>query len=355
MANSDKAHSFICQTKPWAHNTNKIWLASTISLSRNIEKFKFPSKLATENKKQIIALMNKDPLQIDGLQNPLLIKAEDMSPLEKEYLSEHFLTVNSFQTTDIGEGFVLDDTGEFLGELNIKNHLKFLLIDTKGELENTWNRLLKIETAIGELWSYSFSPKFGFMTASASQSGTALHATAFLQLPALIHTEEINSFLEKNIEDGVNITGIHGNPNEIIGDIVMIQNNHTLGLTEESIIALVRGIATKIELEEIHCRAAIKMHQTPAIKDKVSRAYAILAHSYQIDVVEALKAVSLLKLGLDLEWISGISITELNTFFFTCRRAHLLNQYSEKIPQEEIPHKRSEFIHQTMQKIKLEI
>lgn len=352
---NNKAHSFICQTKPWIHNNNSVWLASTVCLARNIEKFKFPGKLTTESKRQILSLIDKEPLEIDGLQNPILIKIEDMTPLEKEYLSEHFLTIHSFQTATAGEGFILDETGEFLGQINIDNHLKFLLIDSNGDLENAWNRLVKIESAMGKLWSYSFSPRFGFLTADPTQCGTALHVTVYLQLPALIHTETIDDFLEKNADENLNITGIHANPNEIIGDILMIQNNYTLGLTEENIISAMRSITTKLQVEENHLRSTIKASNNAAIKDKISRAYAILLHSYQIEAVEALNAISLLKLGIDLGWVSGVTLGELNSLFFFCRRAHLLNQYSEKIAQDEIPHKRAEFIHKTLKNIKLEI
>lgn len=355
MTTDDKSHSFICQTKPWVNNNNNIWLASTVSFSRNIEKFKFPGKLATENKQQIIALVDKAPLEIDGLEHPILIKAEAATLQEKEYLSEHFLTIHSFQIAEAGEGFILDETGEFLGQVNIENHFKFLLIDSIGNLETAWNRLVKIESAMGKLWSYSYSPKFGFLTANPTQCGTAFHVTVFLQLPALIHTGAIDHFLEHHVDESISTTGIHANPTEIIGDILTIQNNYTVGVTEENIITSVRSIAAKLQNEEVNARNAIKTAQNPVIMDKVSRAFAILLHSYQIEAIEALNAISLVKLGVEMGWISGINIETLNHLFFSCRRAHLLNLCPEKITQEEIPHKRAEFIHLALKNCKLEI
>lgn len=355
MSNDGKGHSFISQTKPWVDNANDIWMASTFSLSRNIEKFKFPGKLTKESKKQIISLIDKKPLVINDLQNPVFIKAEESSPLEREYLSEHFLTIHSFQTAEAGEGFILDETGEFLGQVNIENHLKFSLIDTKGELENAWNRLVKIESAMGKLWSYSFSQKFGFLSANPAECGTAMHLAVFLQLPGMIHTNVIDDFIDNNVDESFNVTGIHANPTEIIGDILMIQNNYTLGLTEENIISSLRSLTTKFQLEENKVRIGLKKNHQAEIKDKVSRAYAILLHSYQIEAVEALNAISLLKLGLEMAWISGVTITELNSLFFSCRRAHLLSQFPVKVLQEEIPHKRAEYIHKALKKIKLEI
>jgi len=95
--------------------------------------------------------------------------------------------------------------------------------------------------------------------------------------------------------------------------------------------------------------------RTLLYKDKVSRAYAILLHSYQIDAIEALNAISLLKLGLDLDWLANTTHAKVNTLLFACRRGHLLSHYKEMINPEEIPHKRSEFIHKTLHGIELKI
>ncbi|MEI8125333.1 MAG: protein arginine kinase, partial [Parachlamydiaceae bacterium] len=97
----------------------------------------------------------------------------------------------------------------------------------------------------------------------------------------------------------------------------------------------------------------IKEDKGADFKDKVSRAYGILVHSYQIEVIEALNALSLLKLGVAVGWISGIDNSGINELFFNCRRAHLLYQCKDKLNQEEIPHKRSERIHEALRNVKL--
>jgi protein arginine kinase len=48
MENNSASDSFLSLRKPWFNSTNPIWLASTVSLKRNIEKFKFPNKLDVE-------------------------------------------------------------------------------------------------------------------------------------------------------------------------------------------------------------------------------------------------------------------------------------------------------------------
>lgn len=355
MTASNSPHPLLLQKKPWSNNANPIWLASTVSLQRNIEKYKFPGKLDAERKKQIIALVSKNLLGIEGLVNPILIKAEDIGFLEKEFLGEHFISTQNFNQAHQGEGFVLDDSGEFMATLNLRDHIHLQLIDCKGELENTWSRLVKMESTLGKSVNYSFLPKFGFLTADPTQCGTALLVSIFLQLPGLVHSNTIDDVLEKYSDDSIHITGIQGNPTEIIGDILVIQNNYTLGITEENIISALRSFTTKVLVEENSARTRIKKENSADFKDKISRAYGILTHSYQIEAVEALNALSLLKLGIETKWVKGIDNRQINELFFYCRRAHLLSQCKDKIPQEEILHKRAESIHQALKGVSLTI
>lgn len=340
---------------PWNDNNNSIWLATSVNLLRNIEKFKFPGKLDPDRKKQIIALVSNKLLAIEGLASPYLIKGEDLGFLEKEFLIEHFLSNQNLNQVSSGEGIILDQSGEFLATLNMRDHIHLQLLDCKEELESVWNRLVKIETALGKAINYSFLPKFGFLTADPTVCGTALQVSVFLQVPALIHSGTIDAVLDKYADESFIITGIQGNPTEIIGDILSIQNNYTLGINEEKILSSLRNITTKLIVEENRARHQIKRENNADFKDRVSRAFAILTLSYQIDTVEALNALSLLKLGVENGWVTGITNKQLNSLFFNCRRAHLLDQYTEKTPQEEIPHRRAEFIHQSLKDVQLTI
>jgi protein arginine kinase len=98
-------------------------------------------------------------------------------------------------------------------------------------------------------------------------------------------------------------------------------------------------------------RSHLKNENNAEIKDLVSRSFGLLLHSYQLQTKEALGALSLMKLGLNLDWIEGISDAKLNTLFFQCRRAHLLHLLNEQqiVDPQEVARKRAEFLHKNMQ------
>lgn len=357
MSPPDKGNiPLLCNESPWNHNANTIWLGSTLTLLRNLEKFNFPGKLSSDKRKQIISLLTKDILANEQLKEPKLMRAEDMPPIEKEYLVEHFLSAHGFHQAYMGEAFVLDKTGEFLGVLNLKDHILLEWIDIEEDLENSWDRLVKIELGLSSTVNFAFSPQFGFLTSDFTQCGTGLIVTIFLHLPALLYTNRLEEIIKNNKEDGVEQTGLQGNPNEIIGDIAAFHNSYTFGVTEENILSSLRTLATKLVVEEKGTRQHLMRgseNEVAFVKDKVSRAYAILLHSYQIEAIEALQALSLVKLGLDLEWLKGTSQVILNKLIFACRRAHLLCHYGQKISQEELPHRRAEFIHKALHGLEL--
>jgi len=356
MSNPEQINPLLCQENPWDSNANSIWLGSTLTLMRNLDKFNFPGKLGTDKRNQIVSLLTKVFLGSHQLKKPKLIRAEDMSSIEKEYLVEHFLSHLSFHRASKGEAFVLDETGEFLAVLNLKEHLLLEWIDTREDLENSWDRLVKIEFELNKSVNYAFSPKFGFLTSDPNLSGSGFVVTIFLHLPALLYTKHLDEVVKKHSDDAVEQTGLQGNPDELIGDIVAFHNRYTLGVTEENILSCLRTFATKLVIEEKSMRQHLKQggeNEVAEMKDKVSRAYAILLHSYQIEAIEALEALSLVKLGLDLEWLKGVSQVTINRLLFACRRAHLLCHYGQKISQEELPHRRAEFIHKALHDLEL--
>ncbi len=355
MTEKNNQHKILTERSPWTNNPNPIWLASKLRLYRNIENFEFPGCLTDERRKQIISLIGSELKRVKVLKNPQLVKAETVDPIEKEFLFEHYLTIQNLQQAHAGEAFIVDETGQFLGILNVKDHVQLQLLDIKGEMEKTLTRLIEIEKEMGKNIHYAFSSRWGFLTSDPSHSGTGLLASVFLHTPALIHTGLLQEALDRLQEDGVYVTGLQGDPKEMIGDLLVVQNNYSLGVTEDAIISSLRTYATKLQGQERSARSSIVESGNTKIKDKVSRAFAILQHSYQMDAIEALESISLMKLGLDLGWVTGITMTKLNELFFDCRRAHLLSLQTKKVDQEELPHVRAEFIHEFLSQASLRI
>ena len=112
--NNEKDLSTLRNTKPWDSNSHNIWLASTLKLFRNVAQFSFPGKLSTAQRQQRISLASTNLLASKELNNPLLFYAEDLTPHDKEFLFEHYLSTQSFHQAHSGNAFIIDNSGLFL-------------------------------------------------------------------------------------------------------------------------------------------------------------------------------------------------------------------------------------------------
>lgn len=357
MTNTKLPQSLLGHT-PWETEINPIWLTTSFLLYRNLAKYNFPPKMNERQLEQSLSVLKELLLHSSLLKNPSFLSTQEMSPFDKEFLCEHFLNLESFHNTPQSQGFVVDETGSFLAGINLQNHLQLQLTDSQGKWENAWNTLSQIETAIGTSAEFAFSSRFGYLTAEPLFCGTALLVQAYLHLPAILQMGQLEETLLKQKEEGILVSGLGGgNISEIIGDLVVVSNNFTLGINEESIIQAIHSMAMKLMAMEKTLRSHLQTENNTRIKDQVARAFGLLLHSWQLQTKEALGAISLVKLGLHLDWIEGITDAKLNTLFFQCRRAHLLYTLGESQLSDplDIAHRRAEFLHKNMQGVILKV
>jgi protein arginine kinase len=339
---------------PWDKKVNPIWPASSFILHRNLARFPFPPKMRQDQMSQTLGIFQDALLKCPQLRNLQFLPAEALHPLSKEFLFEHFLCTHGFQNTLEGQAFLIDDSSRFLGKLNIEDHLLLQFVDCHGNWDESWNMISEIETAIGQMLDYAFSSKFGYLTADPGLCGTGLEIYVYLHVPALIHMHQLQEVLLKQKDEEVVAQGMEGTLEELVGDVLVLSNHYTLGLTEESLLRSVYSSAMKLMAAEKTLRTRIHQENNTEIKDLISRSYGLLAHSYQLQTKETLNALSFLKLGIDLEWVKGISDSKINEILLKSRRAHLA--YAGQTPALDIqegPHKRAEFLHEQLQGVTL--
>jgi protein arginine kinase len=348
-------HPIFRLRNPWEKHSHNVWLASTLTLVRNLQKYKFPAKLDKTREQQIISLIFESLRKCPDLAKPELFRSEEIGPLQKEFLLEHFLVQDGFHQAHAGEGFVIDDSAEFLSVLNLTDHINLTILDTQQEIEKSWNKLVKVEGHLGKTLDFAFHPRFGFLTANPRQAGTAFTVTLFLHIPAVIHTGELAELLEREKEEEVEAVGLQGKTNEMIGDILVARNTCTIGLTEEYILTTMRMWATRAVVAEITLRKKLMENNNEQIKNKVTRALGLLTHSYQLEAIEALNALSLVKLGIEIGWILAPAALNMNQVLFNCRRAHLISLLEEKVDIPDLPRKRAEYLHDIASQLTLAI
>ncbi|MGD0665561.1 MAG: hypothetical protein ABSA17_07560 [Rhabdochlamydiaceae bacterium] len=346
-----KLPDFLFQKTAWDQEKNPIWLGTTLHLYRNISLYKFPAKMTPGEMmgslKTIVETLQKNPTQ-----SLSFFPAEDLTPLDKELLFEHFQCSQPFQEAGGGQGFAFDPQGKSLIILNENNHIQLHLAENDSNLIQAWTSLSQIDDSIGKAHPYAFSPRFGYLTSDPMLCGTALEARAFLHIPALRHNGTLRDLLSKYGDEQISFLSLEGELDDLVGDFLVIKNHYTLGVSEESQLSLLQVAALKFAAAEQKARDELKSKPSPDLKDFVGRSFGIIMHSYQLHPKEALDGLSGLKLGVDLGWVTGAASQKLSTLMLQLRRGHLthLLNLSPATPQE-LSHKRAEWLHNELKGI----
>lgn len=341
---------------PWEGNTKPLWPVTAFTLKRNLAQYLFPPKMNESQMRQSQDLIKSVLMNAKILKNPVFLPAEQLSTSDREFISEYFLGTGSFQNVAPGQGFIVDDDARFLATINIDDHLHLEMLDTQDTWDSTWNMLSALESSLSNAFSYAFSTRFGYLTSDPASSGTGLTVSSFIHVPALIHLGKLSEALQNQSEENVIAAGLLGGMENLIGDLLVLRNRYSLGVSEDSILQAVHTFSMKLVLAEKTLRTNLEKKASDELKDKVSRAYGLLVHSYQLQTKEALDYLSMIKLGIDEGWIKGISDQKINTAFFQCRRSHLpyvINQKSLSL--EEVPLKRAELLHKHLEGMSLAI
>lgn len=336
---------------PWKNDADSIWITSSLTLRRNLGHYLFPNKFQNHEADQVVQGLKPSLLSLPELDKGQFFLEKDLTGPQKDLVFEHFLLLQNLPSPN-GSGVVFDQKGNFLAVINGEDHLDLHFIYPENN-EEGWNKLSQIETNLEATQDFAFSQKFGYLTSNPSFCGTGLSLYAFLHIPAIVQTNQLEHILTSCQDEEINFLSLSGPLQEMIGDILIIENTFTLGVSEEAILRAVQSAASKIISAEKAVRAHLKQEPNAEIKDLVSKGFGLLVHSYQLDTKDAINLLSIAKLGISLGYLNGVKEETINKLMFQCRRGHLCHLFPQLKDAKEIAHKRAEFIHEQLKGLQL--
>lgn len=305
----------------YSQPTNPTWPVTTLSLSRNLSMAKFVPSLSKEQRIELLEAIVSHFHEIEGEEfHVLLIK--DLPIWQKELLLEHFSFTHDPLDSLEGEALIVNARGDICIGVNFQDHLILHAIDFQNNPEKTLERLIQLDCSLHDRLAFAYSTDFGFLTLNPEHCGTGLKVRCYLHLPALLHTQEFFSLIpaEENLSFSPLVPDISG----YIGDIVVLTNRHSLGVTEEQILSTLRIWVTKLQTAEHAAKTKLAEQESAEWKNQILRALGLLTHSYSLDLQETLNALSKIQFGLHAQWLSGASNHPIwIPLFWQVRRGHL--------------------------------
>lgn len=322
-----------------------IVINSKVVYSRNLRNYKFE----TNDMKEIteIEKLIKENLPSLGY-NLKFLKIKDMDEITIQTLIEKgLIKEDELKQRQNYISILLNDEENICIVLNSQDYIELQVFSSGMEIENVFNFAKEIDQKIEEIFDIAKSKKYGYLTTSPINIGTGLNAEITVHLPGLTKTGNMRKIIQTVTNFGLNITGKYINNSEIIGDIYVISNKQTLGISEENIIRNIEKIIEKLIEQE---RAARKLlgKNNIELEDLVYRSFGILINSRKLRWQEALELLSDVKLGTDLGIINELTDEKIAKMYLYISAANLQKYFGQNLEAYDREIKRAELLKQIL-------
>jgi len=311
---------------------NEIVLSSRVRLARNIVNTPFPSYLSVEEAynllNQVETAVNKD-----GKRSYKLYNMSNMPVLEKQVLLEKHLISPDLAKSVKGAALVSED-GLISIMINEEDHIRIQSILPGFQMKNAWDIGNEVDDLLEETLDYTYDEKLGYLTCCPTNVGTGMRASSMVHLPALNMIGNISKILQTVTQIGLTIRGMYGEGTEFQGNLFQISNQITLGLSEDEIVENINAVTTQIVEKEREARNLLMNNNRIQLEDRVWRALGILRNARVITSQEAMKLLSDVRLGMDLNIIKNLTATQLNEIMIETQPANVQKYAGEELTPE---------------------
>ncbi|MDZ5254905.1 protein arginine kinase [Clostridium sp. LIBA-8841] len=293
-------------------DNKSIVIASKVKILRNIKGIKFTCLLKEEEFNSVVEPVLKQLEDIKILDKCYVLRLKDDKEELVNYYKENFGLVKEFSNKD-NIVLIMNKNGKFNILLNEEEHIGIECTKSGLSLREAYSQVDKLDDLIEEKINYSFDAELGYLTSNIKNLGTTLRAKVLIHLPVLSLKNNIREIKDDLKEDGISFKSIYNLGNKDVGNIYELSNIKTLGMAEEDILDSLISIANKLILKEKRERNKLLDNEYVELKDTIFRALGILKSAYIIDISEALKYLSYVRLGIECGIIEEVNLEAINS------------------------------------------
>ncbi|HAQ41822.1 MAG TPA: protein arginine kinase [Clostridiales bacterium] len=319
-----------------------IVITSRIRLARNLKNYRFPIKMNQNEADSVIQEVN-DAINRINL-NYRLTYMRNLNDIQKSSLIENHLISPALAEKDDRAAFLLSPDKKVSIMLNEEDHIRIQTLDKGMSLKECWDLSNKIDDVIEESVDYAFDRELGYVTSCPTNIGTGMRASVMIHLPALSITNQIEKLMYGVSQLGVAVRGVYGEGTKSLGHLYQISNQGTLGASEETLIEKIIQIVNQIVEKEEKTREHLKKNNYDELEDEFYRAYGLLLNARKMTTEEAMRLISLIKLGRDMEMINAAGSIDLYDLMTKIQPSNLSSVAGTELLPKQRDYKRAEII-----------
>lgn len=329
---------------------NDIVMSSRIRLARNLSGIPFPHRGESSTNNEVL---NKvfDAIKKTGFfKNGMLLKLSEMNEIDKQILLERHLISKEHLQKNYANAVAISEKQDISIMINEEDHLRIQVLKSGFRLNECWALIDKLDNVLEKHLDFAYSSSFGYLTVCPTNVGTGMRASVMLHLPGLVMMELINKVMQAVIKLGLTVRGFYGEGSEVLGNLFQVSNQVTLGKSEKEIISNIHRVIGLVIEHERNSRKVLCHKNQELVKDKIGRAFGILANAHIISSKETISLLSILRMGLDTGLLSDCDAFNINELFILSQPAHLQKQSGQLLDPESRDVKRADLIRQRLRK-----
>jgi len=290
---------------------NQVILSTRVRVSRNLTGYKFNSVSTNLEKKEILNLVKSIFFDNNKNSDFEFYNISRLSKIQRQFfLERHILSPEMTYKLNF-KGLILKKSKKSLDEvlsilINEEDHLKIQSIVAGLDIEKAYKNVVVMEKLLERRLKFAYDKDFGYLTSSPVNLGTALRISTAVHIPAIIISGKVEEFIKKLNKIGCMVKGFLGENSEVIGNILLVANQMSLGKYEKQFIEEMNAICLNIIDEEKEALEELKKDIPLIVEDSVMRSYGILTNARLLSYYEAIDFISMINLGIDLGLIKDV-------------------------------------------------
>lgn len=328
---------------------NNIIVSSEIIISRNIDSIVFPFKLGINQGRELSENISKTFMKNEKYK----FKKVNLWQESKEdiglYIEQGVVSSSLFKNKNISS-FVISEDKHLIIMINGENHITVRLRADEAKFKELYEEAKYIMDFIEQNFDIAFHEKFGYLNSSINNLGTAFRVSSVIHLPILNRKRSINQLNDELNQVGLCLEDIYVNENIGISNLYRVYNKVTIGVREEEILNDIEAITYQLVMKEKNVRKKFIETDREELEDKIFRAEAILTNARKITFRESLGLLSMIRLGVEMDMINNLSISDLNSLCILIQQNNIYKIVGQKLTENEENIKRAWILRKTLGK-----
>ncbi len=325
------------QAPAWLNRSGSdkdVVVSSRLRFARNIGGVPFPRKAKADVKERILERVSGtiDEWDLDGTFHFLGI--EDLEDLEKEVIQERRLGSPELTGEPLG-GLVFDENESRGVLINEEDHFRIQALRSGYALSEVREDADEIESSLDREFGFASDDDWGYLTACPTNLGTGMRGSVLLHVPGLILQNDLSRVLKAVANLGLTVRGYYGEGSESQGFYLQLSNQVTLGRSVENLLESLSRVTERIIEKERDARRKLFEGDSLDVEDQVYRSFGVLNQARTIGSSEALKCLSLVRLGVDAGCFNRVNLGEIDRLTMTVQPAHLNLNIGERLSSED--------------------